>query len=237
MNSLPQVRLTSFFVLLYRLHIAGVNHTTRVKCEHVTTPIACLSSQAHSRCKRSWMEDVSPKGIARGAHVLYWLRPRLFTHGNQWCALVGENVQSGVAGFGYTPADAFKDLDRRSMPPLVIKALQHIRGERFGKDAPLSNSPASFLQPEEQRDGNFYQVLYGQTLKTVLWASGKHARRLTLSSIRTGSPTGPLAFMGKSTLPDEEIEREDRDPAQWIDRGDKEQDSANWWKRPDDSEP
>ena len=43
--------------------------------------------------------------------------------------------------------------------------------------------------------------------------------------------------MGKSTLPDEEIEREDRDPAQWIDRGDEEQDSANWWKRPDDSEP
>lgn len=37
-------------------------------------------------------------------------RPRMFPDGAQWCALYGDNLQEGVAGFGYTPeqaADAF----------------------------------------------------------------------------------------------------------------------------------
>jgi hypothetical protein len=36
--------------------------------------------------------------------VLY--RPALSVDGNQWCALYGENLQDGVAGFGDSPADA-----------------------------------------------------------------------------------------------------------------------------------
>lgn len=35
-------------------------------------------------------------------------RPRLFVDGNQWCALYGENIQDGVAGFGDTPEKAVK---------------------------------------------------------------------------------------------------------------------------------
>ena len=34
----------------------------------------------------------------------------VFLDGNQWCALVGENLQEGVAGFGDTPSDALRDL-------------------------------------------------------------------------------------------------------------------------------
>ena len=30
--------------------------------------------------------------------------------GNQWFALLGENIQVGLAGFGDTPADALRDL-------------------------------------------------------------------------------------------------------------------------------
>ena len=33
-------------------------------------------------------------------------KPRLFVEGNQWCALLGENLQDGVAGFGESPAKA-----------------------------------------------------------------------------------------------------------------------------------
>lgn len=29
--------------------------------------------------------------------------------GDQWCALAGDNLQSGVAGFGHTPSDAVAD--------------------------------------------------------------------------------------------------------------------------------
>lgn len=40
------------------------------------------------------------------------MRPRIYPDGNQWCALYGENLQDGVAGFGNTPADACIDFDK-----------------------------------------------------------------------------------------------------------------------------
>ncbi len=30
--------------------------------------------------------------------------------GNMWCALIGKNLQEGIAGFGTNPEEAFKDL-------------------------------------------------------------------------------------------------------------------------------
>ena len=39
-------------------------------------------------------------------------RPRLSIDGNQWCALYGDNLQDGVAGFGDSPADAMWYFDR-----------------------------------------------------------------------------------------------------------------------------
>lgn len=38
--------------------------------------------------------------------------PRLYIDGNQWCALFGENVQDGVAGFGASPDLAYKAFDQ-----------------------------------------------------------------------------------------------------------------------------
>jgi hypothetical protein len=35
---------------------------------------------------------------------------RLYPDGNQWCALWGDDIQSGVAGFGDTPALALNAL-------------------------------------------------------------------------------------------------------------------------------
>ncbi|WEM01112.1 MULTISPECIES: hypothetical protein [Delftia] len=40
-------------------------------------------------------------------------RPALSVDGNQWCALYGDNLQDGVAGFGNTPAEAMTDFDRQ----------------------------------------------------------------------------------------------------------------------------
>jgi len=39
------------------------------------------------------------------------LRPRIFPDGNQWCALYGDNLQEGVAGFGDTPSLASNQFD------------------------------------------------------------------------------------------------------------------------------
>lgn len=39
-------------------------------------------------------------------------RPRLFIDGNMYCALYGENLQDGCAGFGETPDAAMYDFDK-----------------------------------------------------------------------------------------------------------------------------
>ncbi len=40
------------------------------------------------------------------------MRPRIYPDGNQWCALYGENLMLGVAGFGDTPELACADFDK-----------------------------------------------------------------------------------------------------------------------------
>ena len=42
--------------------------------------------------------------------VLY--RPSVSIDGDQWCALYGDNLQGGVAGFGKSPALAMTDFDK-----------------------------------------------------------------------------------------------------------------------------
>lgn len=47
---------------------------------------------------------------ARSApHVL--MRPQVYPDGDSWCALYGENLQHGVAGFGDTPEKACAAFD------------------------------------------------------------------------------------------------------------------------------
>ena len=43
----------------------------------------------------------------------YLLRPNLSRDGDQWCALYGENLQDGVAGFGASPELAYYDFDKQ----------------------------------------------------------------------------------------------------------------------------
>jgi len=48
----------------------------------------------------------------------YLLKPRLSIDGNKWCALYGDNLQDGVAGFGKSPSEAYIDFDRAWQTPL-----------------------------------------------------------------------------------------------------------------------
>ncbi len=41
-----------------------------------------------------------------------YLRPKMVRDGNQWCALYGEDIQSGVCGFGDSPQLAKEEFDR-----------------------------------------------------------------------------------------------------------------------------
>jgi len=38
-------------------------------------------------------------------------KPCLSRDGDQWCALYGENIHDGVAGFGDSPDDAYRAFD------------------------------------------------------------------------------------------------------------------------------
>lgn len=49
-------------------------------------------------------------------------RPSLSIDGDQWCALYGENLQDGVAGFGTSPANAMWDFDRNWVAELGRKS-------------------------------------------------------------------------------------------------------------------
>lgn len=63
----------------------------------------------------SWAIEAIKSEHLQNAHehrrpaVLF--RPALFQDGNQWCALYGENIQSGIAGFGDTPEKAMLNFD------------------------------------------------------------------------------------------------------------------------------
>ncbi|HID9808622.1 TPA: hypothetical protein ACXI3M_006680 [Pseudomonas aeruginosa] len=51
--------------------------------------------------------------------VMY--RPKLSIDGDMWCALYGENLQDGVAGFGVSPSAAIFDFNRAWYAQLGVK--------------------------------------------------------------------------------------------------------------------
>ena len=54
-------------------------------------------------------------------------RPTLSADGDQWCALYGDNLQVGVAGFGETPEKAMIAFDiawLNDLTPCVVRALK-----------------------------------------------------------------------------------------------------------------
>lgn len=60
--------------------------------------------------------------------VLY--RPTLSADGDTWCALLGENLQVGVAGFGKTPAEAMTAFDQAFWNERTAAAIKIAEEER-----------------------------------------------------------------------------------------------------------
>lgn len=51
------------------------------------------------------------QAAAEASRPCYLLLPALHIDGDRWCALYGDNIQDGLAGFGETPAKAMEDFD------------------------------------------------------------------------------------------------------------------------------
>lgn len=66
---------------------------------------------------RCAMQEIA--GEYTAPSVLY--RPRLSVDGSQWCALYGEDLQSGVAGFGNSPGEAMSDFNKNWCARLPAK--------------------------------------------------------------------------------------------------------------------
>jgi hypothetical protein len=60
---------------------------------------------------KEWVKDelICAAREMQRPSVLY--RPAICIDGNMWCALYGDNLQDGVAGFGDSPAGAMADFD------------------------------------------------------------------------------------------------------------------------------
>ncbi len=50
------------------------------------------------------------------------LRPRIFQDGDQWCALLGDNLQEGVCAFGDSPSKASYEWDKAWYASIPAKA-------------------------------------------------------------------------------------------------------------------
>lgn len=68
-----------------------------------------FSHEAHMIQVSICEEAAIVRGKLTAPHVL--MRPRVFPDGTEWCALYGDNLQEGVAGFGATPAKACEAFD------------------------------------------------------------------------------------------------------------------------------
>lgn len=68
----------------------------------------CFEGADHQiRCAAQ--EFISAAQEQQRPSVLF--RPSISVDGDQWCALYGDNLQDGVAGFGDSPSDAMRDFD------------------------------------------------------------------------------------------------------------------------------
>jgi hypothetical protein len=60
-------------------------------------------------------------------------KPKVYIDGDQWCALYGENLQDGVAGFGASPALAMCDFEKKWYAPLKSATPSTIKEEPTGE--------------------------------------------------------------------------------------------------------
>ena len=65
----------------------------------------------------SWQQTAS---CYEAAHVIY--KPRLFQDGDMWCALLGDDIQVGIAAFGKSPQDALHEWDKEFRKPIASAA-------------------------------------------------------------------------------------------------------------------
>lgn len=65
------------------------------------------------------------------------MRPRVFPDGTKWCALYGDDLMSGVSGFGDTPAEACEEFDKAWANGRTPDAERKLRNEERRDEGPF----------------------------------------------------------------------------------------------------
>ena len=86
------------------VYAAAMRNIGSCNTEQVLRDAFNYAAEAMASSARSYYSELSAPSIV--------FRPSLSIDGNQWCALYGDNLQGGVAGFGDSPASAMADFDR-----------------------------------------------------------------------------------------------------------------------------
>lgn len=81
-------------------------------CDVGSTVRDVLREQFDISHARAAIQQEACIAIAEYARPSAVYRPALSIDGDQWCALYGENIQDGVAGFGESPAAAMTAFDK-----------------------------------------------------------------------------------------------------------------------------
>lgn len=71
---------------------------------------------AMTMLESSWQQTAA---CYEAAHVIY--KPRVFQDGDMWCALYGDDLQVGIAGFGKSPQEAMCNWDKEWAKPIGEK--------------------------------------------------------------------------------------------------------------------
>jgi hypothetical protein len=74
------------------------------------TDISFYADQMRHAAWEACGSIVEASRAASAPHVL--MRPTIFPDGTSWCALLGENINDGIVGFGDTPAEACAAFDK-----------------------------------------------------------------------------------------------------------------------------
>ena len=94
------------------LSIEGNNYkTTQLLSlrEHLTAALAALEAEADAEIELAVCPHCFYVNEAVPPHIKHNIVPH--QEGDKWCALLGENIQDGTAGFGDTPGQALLAFD------------------------------------------------------------------------------------------------------------------------------
>jgi hypothetical protein len=73
--------------------------------EHSSMAMSYIEHAAQ-QCMFAIQDAASEYAVASAVY-----RPKIYMDGNKWCALYGDDLASGVCGFGDTPALAVRDFN------------------------------------------------------------------------------------------------------------------------------